>query len=330
MADISLTLAIGEYDHVRDLTGGPVRATGIDLTWLALGVEEIFHRFPAFREWDVSEMSLGRYVALVSRDDPGLTAIPVFVSRMFRHSAFYVRRGGGIRTPRDLVNRRVGIPEWLQTAGIYGRGMLAHQYGVPLHLVEWHQAGLDEPGRAETVDADVPDGVRLVRRPDRSLTQMLLSGEVDCVLSARPPAAFVSGDSRLARLFPEFPVVEQDYHRATGIFPAMHLIAIRREIVERHPWVPLNLMKAFEKARDRSIARLRDMTASYYPVPWIQEITREVHALSGDDPWPYGIEANRATLQAFLRYCHEQGVARRLLRPEELFPRPVRSMRSRI
>jgi 4,5-dihydroxyphthalate decarboxylase len=316
---------MSDYDHVRDLASGAVRAEGVDLTWLTLTIEEIFYRFTRFREWDVSEMSMAKYAALTAAGDSALAAIPVFPSRVFRHSAIYVRRGAGVAAPVDLAGRRVGVPEWAQTAGIYARGALVHQYGVPIEDVEWVQAGVNQPGRTEAVELTLPPGVRLTRVADRTLDGMLRAGELDAAISAHPPASFSAGHPDVARLFPDPVPVEADYWRKTGIFPIMHVVAIRRDVFDRHPWVAMNLCAALEEAKRRSVARALDVTAARFPVPWGYAHAASARALFGDDLFPYGVEPNRPTLEAFLGFAHEQGVCRRRLAVEELFPREVRS-----
>lgn len=316
---LSLTLAISRYDHVRDLTAGEVTPGGIALTALELPVEEIFHRYLKFREWEVSELSLAKYAALMSQGNSPFTAIPVFPSRFFRHSSIYVRAGGPVKTPSDLKGRRVGIPEWAQTAAVYSRGFLVEDYGLDLTAIDWIQAGVNEPGRREKVALNLPPGVRLTPQPEKSLDGMLLAGEIDAVMSAHPPAAAEAGDPRVTRLFENFRAVEEEYWKRTRVFPIMHVVAIRREVVDRFPWVPMNLMKAFEEAKRRSTLRLGEFTASRYPIPWMADVAARAYAAFGGDPFPYGIEANRITLDAFLRWAFEQGVCQRRLAPEDLF-----------
>jgi 4,5-dihydroxyphthalate decarboxylase len=325
MHKVPLTLAISEYDHVRELTSGAIEPEGIALTCLNLPIEEIFYRFVSFREWEVSELSMAKYVALVSQGDPTLAAIPVFPSRIFRHSGFYVRRDGGVRQPSDLAGRRVGVPEWAQTAGIYARGALMHEYGVRLADIEWCQAGVNQAGRVEKVELKLPPGVRLTPVPDRTLDQMLLAGDLAAVITAHPPASFKAGHPDVVRLFPDFLTVEEAYYRKTRIFPIMHVIAVRRDVLARHPWVAMNLYRAFDEAKRRSVARALDANAPRFPVPWVFEHAARARRLFGEDYWPYGIEANRPTLEAFLRFADEQGVTHRLLGVDELFPAEVRS-----
>ncbi len=321
---VPLTLAISDYDHVHDLTSGRVVPEGISLTCLSFAVEEIFYRFTFHREWDVSEMSMAKYVSLVSQGDQTVTAIPVFPSRVFRHSSIYVRRDGPIKTPADLAGRRVGLPEWAQTAAVYSRGLLAHQYGLDLADIEWFQAGTNQPGRIEKVKLNLPAGVRLTPVPDGNLSDLLLSGGVDAVLAAHAPACFEQNHHNIIRLFEDYVPIEQAYYRETGIFPIMHVIALKKETVDRHPWVPMNLFKAFDQAKRNSVERMLDITAPRVPIPWCFEHARRAQETFGADHWPYGIEANRRTLDAFLQYAFEQGVCHRRLAPEDLFPPQMR------
>lgn len=324
-ARLHLTLATTDYDHVRDLMNGVVRAEGIVLTGFVLPVEEIFFRFIKNREWDVSEMSFGKFIGYASQGNSPFIGIPVFPSRVFRHSAFYVRADRGITSPKDLEGKTVGIPEWAQTAGIFARGFLSETAGVDLGKIKWVQAGMDEAGREEKVEFTLPKGIQYSQRRDSSLSAMLLSGEIDAALSARVPSAFVKGGAKIARLYPDYRGDEKRYYEATGIFPIMHVIALRRAVVERYPWVAMNLFTAFEQAKERSLERMSDLTASRIPVPWASAIAGEWGKNFGADPFPYGLEANRKTLDAFCRFSHEQGVTARRLTPDDLFPKEVRA-----
>ena len=318
MNRLPLTLAISEYDHVADLVNGRVVPEGIDLTWLNLQIEETHFRAMAFREFDASELSFGKYASLISQGDESLTAIPVFPLRMPRHSSIYIRRDGPVQKPADLAGRRVGIPEWAQTASVYTRGLLAHQYGLDLASIEWFQAGVNQTGRAEKVKLKLPAGIRLKPVPEKSLSEMLVSGEIDAAFTAHPPNCFLENHPNIRRLFENFVEVEKRYVRETGIFPIMHIVAIGKDLLDRHPWVVMNLFTAFEEAKNRSLARAL-FVGSRYPIPWSYEYAREAQDLIGKDFWPYGIDANRTTLNAFLQYAHEQGVCHRRLEPEELF-----------
>jgi 4,5-dihydroxyphthalate decarboxylase len=324
---MDLTLAMAYYEHVAGLTSGQVPVEGARVRWLELPVEEIFHRFYEYREWEISEMSMGKYIATVSQGDDSMVGLPVFPSRVFRHSAFYVR-SGEITTPDQLRGKRLGIPEWAQTAAVYMRGLLTHEWDVPLTDVRWYQAGVNQPGRREHVKLALPPGVELTPVPDRSLNDMLLAGDLDAVLSAHPPEAFKSGDPRVSRLFPDPPAVEEEYARRTGIVPIMHLVVVRRDVVDRHPWLVGNLMTAFEESRSRSVARLAAGPAgpgSRVPLLWTDEALARTRAAFGGEPWPYGVDANRATLEAFARWSDEQGVTHRRVEVDELFPASVRT-----
>lgn len=322
MDKLTLTLAIGNYDHVRDVIDGQVPVQGANLIVLNLPPEEVFHRFILHREWDVSEMSMGSYVSMRSQDDRSITALPVFVSRVFRHSMIYVTDASRITKPEQLAGRRVGVPQWTQTAAIYARGFLSHDAGVPLDSIEWVQGGVNQAGRIEKMKLKLPQGVRYRNVPDRSLTDMLLAGDLDAVLSARPPHALGQG---VRRLFEDYEQAEEAYFRKTGIFPIMHVLAVKTELLERHPWLAMNLYKTFEEAKRRSMERLQDITASYAPLPWLRSYSDRMKALFGQDFWPYGLEPNRKTLEAFLTFAYEQGVCHRNVEPEELFPKQVLS-----
>ncbi|MDB5897020.1 MAG: 4,5-dihydroxyphthalate decarboxylase [Ramlibacter sp.] len=323
MSKLTLSIGINDYDHVRDLLSGRVQAEGIDLLPSVLPVEEIFYRFIKFREWDVAEMSFAKYISLTSQGGDGLTAIPVFPSRVFRQSSFYVRAGSELKSAAQLAGCRIGVPEWAQTASIYSRGYLTGSVGIPLTAIDWVQAGVNEAGRAEKVEIKLPDQVRLTRRPDSNLNTLLLGNEIDVVLSARPPRGFAEGS--IVRLFDDSAAVERAWYQETGIFPIMHVIAIRKEQLDRHPWIATNLLKAFTQAKDRSVERALDITCSHFPLPWIPEAAKSAQATMGNDFWPYGIEPNRPTLQAFADFAFEQGVCHRRVALEELFPVQVQS-----
>jgi 4,5-dihydroxyphthalate decarboxylase len=308
---VPLSLAISPYDHARGLA-----PQGIDLRLLHLPLEEIFYRFTRFREWDASEMSFAKTVALLSQPGPDIVAIPVFPSRVFRHSAIYVRPGAGIRTPKDLEGRRVGIPEWAQTAGIYARGLLQHEYGVDLASISWYQAGVHQPGRVEKVSLHLPAGVRVTPAPDKSLAQMLKDGELDAAISARDPG----GD----RLFADYIGVETEYFRKTRIYPIMHVIVLRRAAYERDRWIAMNLLKAFEEAKRKSTARLVEIGLSHVPLPWVAEHANRWKGMAGEDFWPYGIEPNRPTLEAFAQFAFEQGITARRMEPADMFAAETR------
>jgi 4,5-dihydroxyphthalate decarboxylase len=219
--------------------------------------------------------------------------------------------GSPIRGPKDLEGRRVGIPEWAQTAGIFVRGMLHDEYGVELARIHWVQAGVRQPGRVEKVELKLPPGVEIERRADSTLVGMLEKGEIDAVMSAREVPA--------PRLFKDYRAAEAQYWKKTRIFPIMHVLVLRRDVYEANRWIAMNLYKAFEEAKRRSLARVQEFGLSHLPLPWVPDHARQWREIAGEDFWPYGIEPNRPTLEAFFRYAFEQGVAKKPLRMEDVF-----------
>ena len=326
MSDLRLSIALSDYVHTRDLADGRIKPVGIDLIVNNLSFEQAAFRFGANLEFDISEYSLANYSARTAASETApIIALPVFTSRVFRHSSIYIREASGIRTAADLAGRAVGIPQWSQTATVYVRGWLKHDAGVSLESIKWIQAGVDQPGRQDPIRSKLPVGVKVEARPDKTLSDMLVSGEIDAMITARPPRCFSEKAGGVRRLFPNYRDEEERYFAKTGIFPIMHVIAVKRQVYESHPWIARNLMDAFEAAKRASIARMRDIQTSHLPMGWgAEEIDRVNRLLFGEgEPWPYGVEPNRRTLEPFLTYCHEQGITERKLRPEELFPKEL-------
>ena len=319
MNEIKISLAVCDYDHVRDFVSGAVKAEGLRINFQSFSIQEIFHRFTSFREWDASEMSMGMYVALRSQGDDSLTAIPVFTSRMFRLSSFYINRNSSIKSAADLRGGKIGYPEWAHTAGIYGRAYLMHEMDIALEEVEWVQSGVNKGGINEHVDLTLPSGVRQTPIKDKSLDEMLIAGDIDALMSSAPPKSFYDRHPDIIRLFPDFEDLEITHYQQSGIFPIMHTIAIKRELTDKHPWITKNLFTAFDEAKNRATERLHDVTISRYPNPWNFASAERAQSLFGQDIWPYGIEPNRITLDKFLQFCLEQGIAHRPMKVDELF-----------
>ena len=318
MNKLALSLATLRYDHITDLIIGDVTAEGITLNYMGLSYHDILLRGVMFHDFDVAEISFAKYASLRASGDDSLIAIPVFPNRMVRQNAIYVLEGGPVKTAADLAGRRIGLPEWAQTAAVYVRGFLAHYYNIDLRSIDWLQAGADEPGRTEKVALKLPPGLRLTPIADRSLSEMLPAGDVDALICAQPPNCY-GNDTRVRRLFENSFEVEQAYVRETGIYPIMHTIVIRKAILERSPWVAANLYYAFEEAKRRSLERALYTGASMFPIAWHADHARQLQDIIGEDIFPYGIERNRVTLEAFLDYTYEQGVCSRRLSIEELF-----------
>ena len=245
-----LTIATTDYDHFRDFRTGAVKAEGLDLNWLTLGHHEIFARFTFNREWDISELSFAKFMAQISRPDSDIIGLPVICSRLFRFSSFYVNKNSGIRTVEDLRGKRIGSPEWAHSAAVYMRGWMHNDCGVKLHDVHWYQAGANAPGRIEKVDLALPEGVKLTRVGDKSLSEMLASGEIDCAIIARPPTCFLEGDPNIERLFPDYLEMEEEYYARTRIWPIMHIIALKKHLLDDNPWIARNLYNAFEELKE--------------------------------------------------------------------------------
>jgi 4,5-dihydroxyphthalate decarboxylase len=315
-----LTVGCGAYDRTWPLAAGMVRPEGCELAWTALPPEEVFLRGMLGGEFDVTEMSMSTYLLLRSRGEALYTAIPAFVSRKFRHSAIYVRADAGIERAEDLAGRRVGVPEYQITAILWVRGMLSDEYGVGAERIHWVIGGIDEPGRAEKVPVVLPERIRTTRLgPDETLWQLFVAGELDAIVAPRAPRAFVEGDARIRRLFADVPAAEKAYFARTGLFPLMHVIGVRNELVAAHPSLPARLMDAFEAAKALATRELHQYAYDTAMLPWQEAALRETEAVMGTDYWPYGIAANRAALEALCRYSFEQGITDRRMAPEELF-----------
>jgi 4,5-dihydroxyphthalate decarboxylase len=315
-----LTLACWNYDRTLALADGRVRPDGIDLNCLNLPVEETFFRMLRYGEFDAAELSLSSYTLSLFLPGPPFVAIPVFPSRVFRHSCVYVHSASGIEEPRDLVGKRVGVPEYQMTAAVWIRGFLSDEHGVPVTSVVYLTGGQEEPGRPEKLQLDLPAGIRIERiGPEQTLSSMLARGDIDALYTARTPSTFRSGDGAVKRLFADFAACERAYFRRTGIFPIMHTVVIRRDVYERDRWIAQSLYKAFCAAQRLAYADLAETAALKSMLPWLPAHVEETRREMGDDFWPYGIDRNRHTLTTFLRYSYEQGLAKRLLEPEQLF-----------
>jgi 4,5-dihydroxyphthalate decarboxylase len=316
---MALEIAVGDYDHVRDLAAGRVAVEGHEVRWLPQGAPEgMFGKLLA-GEWDGAEFSTAVLAGRVSRGLDDLIGIPVFPARSFRHSAIYVRVGAGVTVPSDLIGRSVGTPVWAQTAGVWVRGILAKDYGVPLDAVSWHLAGVDSPGREEPVEIAPPESISIERHPESSLDQMLRDGALDAVVSARPPRCVIDGSGIAEPLFDDPVTAEIDWFGHSRVFPIMHVVVLRRTALERNPGLAAALIAAFEEALRRSLARLGDGTIPHAPLPWVALQVAEARRLLGDELWAYGLERNRRTVDWFLELAFEQGVCARRMQPEELF-----------
>jgi 4,5-dihydroxyphthalate decarboxylase len=315
---VALTLACGEYDRTMALALGDVRPESIELTYLRMHPEEVFWRMNRHQEFDAAEMSMSSYLIRRSRGDDAMIGIPVFTSRFFRHACIFVNAQAGIEQPADLKGKRMGVPEYQMTAPVWIRGILEDDYGVRPNDMRWLQGGMFQTGRVEKLAIEVPGLEISPIGPQQTLSQMIADGEIDALMAARTPSTYDGAGVR--RLFPDYRKVEAEYFRRTGIFPIMHTVVIRKDVLERWPWVARSLYDAFCEAKARNMANL-DTSLAALPIslPWVLAEADETRALMGDDFWPYGLEANRKTLETLARYSHSQRLARRLVPIEELF-----------
>src|SRR5947209_13156613 len=320
MVDVPITIACGNYDRTRAIMDGRVKVEGCAVTYLPLYPEEIFHRAFKFQEFDVSELSFSSYLRTVAAGTSPYIGIPAFVSRIFRHSGIYIRADAGIRTPADLRGKRVGLPEYQITAVVWMRGMMQHEYGVKPTDIHWRSGSQEEPGRAERTPLKPIAGLDLKSiGKEQTLVGMLRDGELDALFTARAPSSFLRGEPHIRRLFPDTRAAEQAYYQKTGMFPLMHLVGIRKSLVETYPWLPTSVYKAFCEAKALAMIDLLDVNALMVTLPWLIPETQDTMALMGRDFWAYGIHENMREISALAQYAHEQGLIERKVAVEELF-----------
>jgi 4,5-dihydroxyphthalate decarboxylase len=314
MGKLNLTLALCDYDRTLALKTGLVAPQGVDLNVLTLTPEEMFYRMGRFREFDVSELSLSTYTIRRGRGEP-LIAIPVFPSQSFRHSAVFVRDGAGVHEPGDLRGKRMGVPKYHMTAAVWIRGILEDDYGVAPKDMHWFEGG--EGAKVKEVDVTLPPEIDLRHVPgDQNLGEMLAAGELDAFMGARRPASYGQG---VSRLFPDYRRVERAWYERTGIFPIMHTVVLKEELVTRYPWLPRSLYTAFLEAKQHAYERLRFTAALLTSLPWQMAEAEETQALMGDDPFAYGIARNRTNVETLVGHSYRQGLAPRRLSLEEMF-----------
>lgn len=316
---VRLSLAIGPYPHAAALRDGAVSVPGAEFDLTTARPAEIFWRMIRDKEFDVSEMSLSAYIILLSRDDMSFVGLPVFPSRVFRHSFIYVRAGSVVAAPEDLRGARIGVPEYHMTAALFIRGLLSDDYGIGAEDVAWVQGGQDTPGRIERIDLDLPSSVTLDRIQDRALVDMLVTGEIDALAGVTVPEGFSDGTLPIKRLFPNPRETEIDWYRRTGVFPIMHLIVIRRDVYEQYPWLAVRLCEAFAEAKERYYNALKESSFGLSPLPLSIHDLEFTWKTFGRDFLPYGVTRNEPTLSSALRYSTEQFLSARPVGLDELF-----------
>jgi 4,5-dihydroxyphthalate decarboxylase len=324
MARLQLSLIMGANERSLPVLDGSVAPDGIDLTCTVAHPSEIFWRQLHFREFDVSEMSLSSLLMAMAHGNTDWVGLPIFTSRRFFHTWAWVRADSGVGRPEDLKGKRVGVPEYQQTAALWSRGVLKHEFGVDPTDLEWWMERTEERSHGGATGFQPPAGLRFHRiPPDDSIGAMLLDGRLDATLLyiasnnlVDRSRASLEGNPKVRLLFPD-PVAEgRRYYQKTGIFPINHGMVVRRSIYEQHPWVALNIFNAFRKVKEDLAARARELTATHVELGLLPPETRQALAV---DPYPYGVKSNRHVLETVAQYSHEQGLTPRVMPLEEVF-----------
>lgn len=317
---LRLTCACWSYDRTSALQTGEISPKDISLAYTALPPEQTFLRQLRDKEFDVSEMSLSAYITARSKGDDEFLALPIFPSRIFRHSAIYVNPRAGIKNPEDLRGKRVGVGFYQMTAAVWARGLLKDEYGVVDKDIEWITGRGRGPASATASAVDqLQDLVAGTRQSVPPLEVMLENGEIDGLVTVHIPQAIANGTGRIKRLFEDHGVVERDYFRRTRIFPIMHTLVVRRSIYDAHPWVASSLIGAFTAAKRYAEGRLYDTNALAVMLPSLISAIEDTRSLMGDDYWPYGVINNESVLKTFIRYLHEQGIVQNPIPLDGLF-----------
>lgn len=310
---------MGDYDRNRALFDGRVQIDGCDPVYMLLSPEEMFFRAMRSQDFDITELSFSSYLVKHSRGECPYVAVPVFLSRAFRHTSIYVRKDR-IRKPEDLKGKRIGIPEYQLTAIVWARSILQSDYGISPEDVTWVRGGIDTPGRPEKIKLSLPPGVKIEDAPaDTTISDMLDRGELDGFIAPRPPSGAAASNPDVAWLFDDPTAVAKDYYRRTGIFPIMHVVGIRKELAQQHRWLPGAVFKAFSESKTKALELLADTSATKVTLPFVEEQLKAARETLGQDFWSYGVDANRKTIEAFLHHHHAQGLSARKLAVEEVF-----------
>ncbi|HZD40567.1 MAG TPA: 4,5-dihydroxyphthalate decarboxylase [Terriglobales bacterium] len=320
MGKLRVSLACWDYDRTRALQEGRVEVEGVELTYLPLRVEETFWRMLRYQEFDACELSMGSFLIDLAKGSRRFVAIPVFPSRAFRHSSIFVNTDAGIQEPKDLIGKRVGVPEYQMTMAIWVRGILQHEYGVSPEKMSWYTGGQEEPGRIDKVRHDLPPGIDIRSiGSEQTLSSMLESGEIDALMSTYLPLPFVRRSPKVRRLIPNFRAVEREYYLRTKIFPIMHCVALREDVYQKYPWIAQSLYKAFSESKRYCQESMYEFSALKYMLAWSIAEMEEEREMFDDNLWPYGLEANRHELETLVQYAHEQGLIKEKVDVKDLF-----------
>lgn len=320
MSKLSLSIAMGDYDRTRPIHDGRVQIDGVDPTTMLLSPEEMFFRVFRHQAFDISEMSLSSYCVKLAQDDCPYVALPVFLSRAFRHSSVYIRTDKGIERPQDLRGKRIGIAEYQLTANVWARGILEDEYGVKPGEITWVRGGMDVPGRPEKIKVALPEDVHMEQAPQgATLDGLLRAGEIDGFIGPRTIRAFDEGHPQVARLFSDGITVAADHYKRTRLFPIMHVLGVRKTLADAHPWLPGALLKAFGQAKAMAETALADTSATKVTMPFVEDTLATARQLIGPEIWTYGLPGNAHVLETFLDYHHRQGLSPRKLEVADLF-----------
>lgn len=320
MGDLHFTLAAGTYDRTQPLRDGSVKPDGCTLTYLEMKPMELFFRVVRYAEFEITEMSFSTHIMQTQLGNSRYVGLPVFLSRSFRHSSFYINKNKGIEKPEDLKGKTVGVPEYQMTAALWQRGLLKDEYGIEPWEIKWRTGGLEEAGREERMALNLDPKFDVEPIPsDKTLSSMLAAGELDAVICPPVPSCFTNGHPGVDRLWPDFRPAEEEFYKKTGMFPIMHMVGIRNDVVEKYPWLPATMYKAFRQAKDVAIKNLEFGAAACATLPWLNAELRRTRAVMGHDYWQYGLEENRKDIEAMLRYSVEQGLTEPGVKPEDLF-----------
>lgn len=319
MTKLQLSVAMGDYDRTRALYDGRVQIDGVEPVFMLLNPEEMFFRAMRSQDFDIAELSFSSYLVKHSRGESPYIAVPVFLSRAFRHTSIYVRRDR-IKTPEDLKGCRIGVPEYQLTAIVWARALLEDEYGIKPSDVTWVRGGIDTPGRPEKIKLDLPANVRLESAPEgKTITELLDEGEIDAFIAPRPPGVQALRNPAVGWLFDDPTAVAKDFYRRKRVFPIMHVVGIRNALAQQHPWLPGAVVKAFTQSKAAALESLGDTSATKVTLPFVEEQLHAARALMGQDYWSYGVAQNQPTLETFLRYHHSQGLSSRQVPLSEVF-----------
>ena len=321
MSNLKLSIAMGDYDRTRPIVDGRVKIDGVDPTCMLLSPEEMFFRAFRHQAFDISELSLSSYSISVATGDPHYVAIPVFLSRAFRHTSIYIRNDKGIEKPEDLKGKKIGIAEYQLSANVWARGILEDDFGVKSSDIIWVRGGMDTAGRPEKIKVKLPSDIRVEEAPEgATLNEMLADGQIDGFIGPRWPRCYNDGHPNVVRLFPDTIKTAEDYYQRNGIFPIMHVLGIRKTLADANPWLPGSLLKAFSKAKTMAQEALADTSATKVTMPFVEDnLHRARQLMKSSDIWTYGLAGNENVLETFLRYHNTQGLTPRHVDMQEFF-----------